>query len=53
MLWQVNADEFFDCFRFLLGGWGSDGLQLPASAAHGLAAEHITHVPVLGLQPKT
>ena len=42
--WQVDAGEFFDCFRFLLGGWGSEGLQMPASAAHGLAAERITHV---------
>ena len=41
---EVDVAEFYDFYRFLLGGWPNGGLALPASAAYGLDAATADHV---------
>lgn len=41
---EVDPSEFYDFYRFLLGGWPEGGLSLPASPAHKLAAGTAEHV---------
>ena len=41
---EVDVGEFYDFYRFLLGGWAPEGLKLPVAPEHGLEEELVVLV---------